>query len=636
MIKKAILLHDSYTTTTIGWYATLAPQFEALGITVFIPKFPTPVGESYASWKAMLVMYSQHFGPETIFIGHGTGSLFALRLLEEISMGGAILVSPYMSRVSNEGINMVSTTFFPVSFDWKKIHQNCPHFSVIASTQDPIIPLEESKRVSDLCGAFFIEKVHEGHMLGEVSDLPELVSALNYLNNPTKEETTTNIHNLVDQLAHSGITLSIPEEGVVETPHVDDDSYVSSAEVPKERDYYQDVSKTITSGEAGTMATLLREEREKEELKVIKKSLITKNVIFGFLGCVVLVVGVYFLMGTKRSFVVPLESVKDPAPLQAEYSTVAELKNDKAAAILKLEQIIKEANAEHNTFTLVTPASEKGQPLGFIDFMNLIQAKAPTELRGSVTAYLYGFYQLDRKEPFLIMSVNSFDNGFDGLKKWEPTITLDLYRTLVRSDRGFTRESLEAPVFEDIELSNKHMRQALLNRKELVKKVVPREEVYKEKDLPQTYIYDPSWNGTVGTSAIGFKTVLPTEMKNIKTKDLIAMPAIGKSNQEVRIVDSVELTSEVYVIKTRTASVDEAFAATQITSTYTKRVGADGDEYVKTWNDEKEELVDGTPEVGLVTGFINDSVFVVTTNPEVLEALVKRLADTSLLKRVKK
>lgn len=636
MIKKAILLHDSYTTTTIGWYATLPAELEKIGITLFVPKFPTPVGESYASWKAMLEMYRQHFGPETIFIGHGTGGLFALRLLEEFSLGGAVLVSPYISRVPNEGINMVSTTFFPVSFDWKKIHQNCPHFSVIAATGDAVIPFEESKRVSDLCGAFFIEKKHEGHLLGEVNDLPELVTALNYLNNPTKQESSTNIENLVDQLARTGITLTLPGEKEVEKPKVDDDSYVSEAELPKEHDYYQDMGKTITSGEAGTMATLLKEEREKVELKAVKKSLLTKNVMFGFLGAVILAAGVYFLVGTKRTFEVPLQTVKDPAPLQAEYSTVAELKNDKTAAILKLEQVINDSKADRNTFTLITPASDRGQPLGFIDFMDLIQAKTPTELRGSVTAFLYGFYQLDKKEPFLIMSVNSFDSGFDGLKNWEPTMTIDLYRTLVRSDRGYTRESLESPKYEDITISNKHMRQAFLNRKELVKKVVSREEIITEKDLPKTYLYDQSWNGTLGLGAIGFKGELPKDIKDIKEKDLIAIPAIGKSSQEVRIVESVALTSGVYVIKTRTATVDEAFASTKITSTYEKRPGTNGDEYVKNWNDEKEELIDSAPEVGLVTGFINDNVFVVTTNPEVLEALVKRLADTSILKRVKK
>lgn len=637
MIKKAILLHDSYTTTAIGWYASLPAELEKIGITLFVPKFPTPVGESYASWKAMLEMYRQHFGPETIFIGHGTGSLFALRLLEEVSLGGVILVSPYISRVPNEGINMVSSTFFPVSFDWKKIHQNCPYFSVIAATGDTVIPFEESKRVSDLCGAFFIEKKHDGHLLGEVNDLPEIITALNYLNNPKQEATTRNIKNLVDQLAHTGIVVDLPTNPVeLEQKQTNDSSYITEEELPKERDYYADMSKTVTSGEAGTMATLLKEEREKEEVKKIEKGLAIKNSIFGVLGLVILGVGVYFLLGTKRTFEVPLDSVKDPAPLQAEYSTVAELQNDKVASILKLEQTLQEAKAEEKTFTLVTPTNEKGQPLSFLDFMDLIQARVPTELRGSVTAYLYGFYQGERKEPFLIMSVNSFDNGFDGLKKWEQTLPIDLYRVLVRSDRGYQRESLENPTFEDITISNKHMRQSRFERKEVVKKTLSKEEVITEKELPQTYIYDPKFGGVVGLSAVGFKGALPVELKEVKANDLLVIPALGKTTQEVRLVESVSETSGVYVIKTRTATVDEAFARTKITTTYTKRAGKDGDEYVKTSSEEKEELTTVAPEVGIVTGFINDNIFVITTNQEVLQQLVRRLADASLFKRVKK
>lgn len=634
MISKAIIIHDSYTTPQIGWYLWAQTELPKRSITTFAPNLPTPMGQSYISWRVMFEPYIQHLGPDTILIGHGTGVLFALRLISELStkIGGVIAVAPYVQDLPNIGMASVNKTFLSPEINWQLVHEHCSAYVTIAANRDPFVPLELSKHASELMGGAMITIDHEGHILGEKGELPEIIKAIEIINTPQPSQQDVQLAALSSELSKTGVDINV---GVIKE-QLNDSQYEIVQEEQKVRSFYDDMTTQITAGDAGSMATLLAEERAKEEEKSAKKTRSVLNVIYLSLGIVMVAVGISFYMKSRVQTAVPLDSLRDPSALRAESTLAIKLPDEKVGAIQTLESAREKATAKTDTIAIITPTDTSQRPIGFQAFMDLIGAQIPTDLRTTAQNYIYGFLTMDRKYPFLLVQVDSFDRGFAGVRSWESTMGIDLYRTMISSDRGYTRESLENATFSDAEVGNRKIRQLVLGRTQAVTQTVAVEEKRSALDFPTTITYGIAMGGTFYSDRITW-TTLPESLAAMKKGDILIVPAVSPQLPKAYVIDEI-LTDNVdpkkpmVSVAIHNASPIELFGIRNARADYRQVTEGDSVLFVKTTNETKTELVPIDPEVALITTFLNDKILVITTSPVVVDEISRRLTTSNLFK----
>ena len=148
---KAFIIHGAYGHPEENWFQWLKAELEKIDFEVFVPKFPTPEGQSLDSWMKVFSIFEKKLDEETIMIGHSLGPAFILRLLEKIEkpVKSCFFVSGCIDLLGNEEFDKINRTFVEKEFDWDKIKNNCRKFYIIHSDNDPYVPLKMGKKLSD-------------------------------------------------------------------------------------------------------------------------------------------------------------------------------------------------------------------------------------------------------------------------------------------------------------------------------------------------------------------------------------------------------------------------------------------------------------------------------------------------------
>eukprot|EP01079_Euglenida_sp_SAG-EU17-18_P009260 gene9260-1663_t len=100
---------------------------------------------------------------DTVVVGHSTGALLAMRLLEQVNLGGAILVSAAHTDLGCEGER--ASEFFDEPWHWDKMKANSATFvHQFHSKDDHLIPVDEARYVAEkLQGDHFEYQELDGH-----------------------------------------------------------------------------------------------------------------------------------------------------------------------------------------------------------------------------------------------------------------------------------------------------------------------------------------------------------------------------------------------------------------------------------------------------------------------------------------
>lgn len=114
-------------------------------------------------YKKLLLNHGFNFNSETILIGHSSGAVAILHLLQELQEGikvnAAFMVGAFKGE---EGVTS-RREFFPKPFDFEEIKSHCKKFVFIHSDNDPYCPLGDAEFLSEkLDGELVVEK-GQGH-----------------------------------------------------------------------------------------------------------------------------------------------------------------------------------------------------------------------------------------------------------------------------------------------------------------------------------------------------------------------------------------------------------------------------------------------------------------------------------------
>lgn len=145
-MKTAFIIHGSYGHPEENWFPWLKEQLEKDGWKVYVPKFPTPENQSLQTWFEVWKGYEQYIGEETIFIGHSTGPVFLLHVLEKlnITVQASFLVAIGLKSIGIPKFDSITKSFFKDNFNWERIRRNCKRFFIYYSESDPYVPSEHS------------------------------------------------------------------------------------------------------------------------------------------------------------------------------------------------------------------------------------------------------------------------------------------------------------------------------------------------------------------------------------------------------------------------------------------------------------------------------------------------------------
>jgi len=149
-MKNAIIIHGTEGCPEENWFPWLKKELEQIGYQVSVPQFPSPpiIPAKISEWFDVLKDYE--INQDTVIVAHSLGGIFALRILEKLS----VPVKAVYFISAPIGINPIKyydrdLAFSGLEFDWDKIRKNAKHFVVFHSDDDPYVDLANGKKLAE-------------------------------------------------------------------------------------------------------------------------------------------------------------------------------------------------------------------------------------------------------------------------------------------------------------------------------------------------------------------------------------------------------------------------------------------------------------------------------------------------------
>jgi predicted alpha/beta hydrolase family esterase len=190
-VDNVFVFHGTGGHSEENWFPWLRSKIESLGIEVIIPNFPTPEGQSLASWLEAVEEYRNKIGPSTVLIGHSLGGMFLLKLLEtlDIKVAKSIFVA---SPVGIKPIKFYESdlAFCNFEFDWDKIRRSSKDFIVYHSDNDPFVDIENGHKLAEKLGVTmnFIPSMGHFNESSGVKEFTRLIEDIDFYQEKAREE----------------------------------------------------------------------------------------------------------------------------------------------------------------------------------------------------------------------------------------------------------------------------------------------------------------------------------------------------------------------------------------------------------------------------------------------------------------
>lgn len=161
-MEKAFILHGTGASPKDHWFLWMKEKLEEKGLEVYAPDFPTPEGQNLENWMEVLQEYPE-IDEDTILIGHSTGAVFILSILEKVEkVKEAYLISGFTGKLGIE-FDALNESFAEKEFDFEDIKDSAGEIYVFHSDSDPYVPLEKAEDLALNLEASLHLKAEAGH-----------------------------------------------------------------------------------------------------------------------------------------------------------------------------------------------------------------------------------------------------------------------------------------------------------------------------------------------------------------------------------------------------------------------------------------------------------------------------------------
>lgn len=180
-MKKVFIIHGFDGSPNGGWRPWLMAELAKIDIYACALSMPAPENPVCAKWIDEISRnIERNKNDEIYLVGHSLGVPAILRYLEsektKSEIAGAILVSGPSENNGNKKIS----DFLDGSFDFSEIKLRCKKFFVIHGDNDPLVPLDNAKFLSEQFGCELVTVKNGGHLNGSSGwfSLPQCLEAL--------------------------------------------------------------------------------------------------------------------------------------------------------------------------------------------------------------------------------------------------------------------------------------------------------------------------------------------------------------------------------------------------------------------------------------------------------------------------
>lgn len=155
MKKRILIIHGWEASSKEHWFLEEKERLEKLGYEVAVPDMPNTLHPQKQEW----VKFIEDFNPDenSILIGHSLGGVAILRYLEiaDKKVGKCIFIATPIKKLGAgyEGIE----NFLEGDFNWQKIKESAERAVIFNQTEDPAVPLQHGRNLSQFIGAELVE-----------------------------------------------------------------------------------------------------------------------------------------------------------------------------------------------------------------------------------------------------------------------------------------------------------------------------------------------------------------------------------------------------------------------------------------------------------------------------------------------
>lgn len=178
-----LILHGTDATPQSNWFMWLKGVLIGQGYKVWLPQLPgadKPDADVYT--KFLLSNDKFIYDDQTIIIGHSSGSVEALHLLQHLPkttiIKAVVLVSAFKDDLGRESLKGL----FKQPYDFGLIKEHCQQFIYIHSDDDPYVPIEQAEILAEQTGGKLIKFEGRGHFNTELNpsirQFPELLDII--------------------------------------------------------------------------------------------------------------------------------------------------------------------------------------------------------------------------------------------------------------------------------------------------------------------------------------------------------------------------------------------------------------------------------------------------------------------------
>lgn len=172
-MKNALILHGTSGYPQENWFDWLRQELESRQWKVWVPQLPRAEKPSIKRYNEFLLSEEDwEFNSETVIIGHSSGAVAILGLLqdlpEDIKIDRCYLVGVFKDDLGWDKLDEL----FETPFDFEKIKNKSNKFTFIHSDDDPYCPLEHAEYLSEKLNGELIVKPGQKHFsTGSAGDL---------------------------------------------------------------------------------------------------------------------------------------------------------------------------------------------------------------------------------------------------------------------------------------------------------------------------------------------------------------------------------------------------------------------------------------------------------------------------------
>ena len=170
-MKKVVIIHgNGGCTGNHFWIPWLKAALEEKGILVVAPTMPDNIEAKASAWLPYMrdVLKCDE---ETVIIGHSSGAVAAMRYAEEHKLLGSVLIGACYTDLGYESERIAG--YYDAPWQLDKIKNNQQWTMLVASSDDPYIPISEPRFIHDNLGGDYCEFADKGHFMSP--EVPELL-----------------------------------------------------------------------------------------------------------------------------------------------------------------------------------------------------------------------------------------------------------------------------------------------------------------------------------------------------------------------------------------------------------------------------------------------------------------------------